>query len=99
MTFFSHPNIIAYKEAFFDDATSTFCMVMEYAAGGDLTAKIAAHIKDRTIIEEPEIWNMFVQMVTGLKTLHDLKILHRDLKVTSAHNGRAQTCSCRKKGR
>lgn len=32
----SHPNIVAYKDAFFDDSTQTLCIVMEYADGGDL---------------------------------------------------------------
>ena len=31
-----HPNIIGYKEAFFEDASSTLCIIMEYADGGDL---------------------------------------------------------------
>ena len=32
----NHPNIIAYKEAFFEDSTASLCIVMEYAQGGDL---------------------------------------------------------------
>ena len=32
----SHPNIVGYKDAFFDDSTLTLCIVMEYADGGDL---------------------------------------------------------------
>jgi NIMA (never in mitosis gene a)-related kinase len=32
----NHPNVIAYKEAFFDDNSSSLCIVMEYADGGDL---------------------------------------------------------------
>ncbi len=36
----SHPNIIAYKEAFFEDTTSSLCIVMEQADGGDLLQKI-----------------------------------------------------------
>jgi NIMA (never in mitosis gene a)-related kinase len=32
----THPNVIAYKEAFFEEATQTLCIVMEYADGGDI---------------------------------------------------------------
>ena len=37
----NHPNVIAYKEAFFDDYTSSLCTVMEHAAEGDLQGKIS----------------------------------------------------------
>jgi len=53
---------------------------MEYADGGDLLNKITAHKKNKTNFSENEIWKMFAQMVSGLKSLHDLKICHRDLK-------------------
>lgn len=35
-----NPNIIAYKEAFFDEDSSSLCIVMEFADGGDLYNKI-----------------------------------------------------------
>jgi NIMA (never in mitosis gene a)-related kinase 1/4/5 len=38
-------NIIAYKEAFFDEPSSALCIVMEYADGGDLYRKIVEHKK------------------------------------------------------
>lgn len=33
-------NIIAYKEAFFDEESSSLCIVMEFADGGDLYNRI-----------------------------------------------------------
>jgi len=32
----SHPNVIGYKEAFFEDSTNSLCIVMENADGGDM---------------------------------------------------------------
>ena len=32
----NHPNVIGYKEAFFEDATNCLCIVMEHADGGDI---------------------------------------------------------------
>lgn len=62
----SHPNIIAYKEAFFDETCSTLNIVMEYADGGDLEAKIKDMKKAGTSFIESEIWNIFIQAIRGL---------------------------------
>ena len=72
--------VISYREAFFDEKDNTLCMVMEYADGGDLYQKIKENRKDNILLEESDIWRIFIQLVKGLKALHELNILHRDLK-------------------
>ena len=71
---------MCYKEAFFDEPSSSLCIVMEYAPGGDLYQQIVNHKKQQTMFTERDIWDCLVQMTRGLKALHDLNILHRDLK-------------------
>lgn len=53
---------------------------MELAEGGDLLKKSNDHIKAKTYFTEAEIWKALLHMAKGLKALHDMNILHRDLK-------------------
>lgn len=80
-----HPNVIAYKQAFLDLPSNTlwclsFSLVMEQAEGGDLLALIAGNKRRGTSVAEMQIWALFTDMLSGLKALHDMQILHRDLK-------------------
>jgi NIMA (never in mitosis gene a)-related kinase len=75
-----HPNVIGYKDAFFDNLTGDLSIVMEYADGGDLMKIIEDHKKSRSKLTEKEVWHYFIQVVRGLKALHDLTICHRDIK-------------------
>lgn len=76
----NHTNVIGYKEAFFEDATSCLCIVMEYADGGDILGVINEKKRKRQQFTEKEIWSLFIQIVRGLKALHALQICHRDIK-------------------
>ena len=58
-----------------------FSIIMEYADRGDLYQRICDYKSKKIYFEEKVIWKIFIHMVQGLKALHDLKILHRDLKV------------------
>jgi NIMA (never in mitosis gene a)-related kinase len=53
---------------------------MEYVDGGDLYQKALETKKTNVLISEKEVWSIFIQCVIGLKALHELKIMHRDLK-------------------
>jgi len=53
---------------------------MEFANDGDLFQKITMHKQNGTDFEVEKVWSVFIQMVMGLKALHGLQILHRDLK-------------------
>lgn len=53
---------------------------MEMADNGDLLQAIEKHKKSKSKYTEKQIWHYFIQTVRGLKALHDLKIVHRDIK-------------------
>eukprot|EP00826_Nyctotherus_ovalis_P063342 TRINITY_DN9282_c0_g1_i12.p2 TRINITY_DN9282_c0_g1~~TRINITY_DN9282_c0_g1_i12.p2 ORF type:complete len:337 (-),score=108.50 TRINITY_DN9282_c0_g1_i12:165-1175(-) len=76
----SHENVVSYKEAFIEDTTDTLCMVMEYADGGDLYRYLASHYQEKRYLTEKRVWQLFTQVLRGLKALHEQKILHRDIK-------------------
>ena len=80
MASIKHPNIISYKEAFFDEDDDSLCLIMEYADSGDLWQRIQRCIKRSVRLNEKTVWSIFTQVTRGLKALHDLGVFHRDLK-------------------
>jgi NIMA (never in mitosis gene a)-related kinase len=57
-----HPNIIRFKESFFNSDNTTLNIVTEYADRGDLSMKIQIQKKNNMRIPEDDIW----------KALHDV---------------------------
>lgn len=56
----NHPNVIGYKEAFFDDSTNHLCIVMEHADGGDILGQIKNKNAKKEHYAEGTIWHYFI---------------------------------------
>ncbi len=55
-----HPNVVCYKEAFWENNSGSLCIIMEYCDGGDLFQKITSFKKQKKNFSEKEIWDIMV---------------------------------------
>jgi len=81
----SHPNIVAFEDAFVDRPTKKLCIVMEFADGGDLSCMLKRHESGQQArggagLDEEHALGLFVQLLLALRHLHDRRIVHRDIK-------------------
>jgi NIMA (never in mitosis gene a)-related kinase len=53
---------------------------MEFADDGDVYQRITESHEQKVYLKEKMIWKVIIQVVKGLKALHEMKILHRDMK-------------------
>jgi NIMA (never in mitosis gene a)-related kinase len=83
-----HPNIISYKQAFFDEESESLCIVMDFADAGDLLLKITEHKKKGTFMSENFLWHVLIKLTRALKVLHEMRIMHRDLKSANVFLGK-----------
>ena len=67
--------VLSYVGSENDDAE--LCTVMEFCGCGDLSQKIERYKKRRQYIDERVIWVYLIQMLEGLKALHEKNIMHR----------------------
>ena len=75
-----HPNIISYKESFWNWNNKTLNIIMEYCDDGDLESKIKKMERNKIKFNENLIWNYAFQILFGIKALHDKGVIHRDIK-------------------
>lgn len=64
----------------------SFSIIMEYADNGDLLNLIKNSREEGVYLKEDVIWTIFIQILRGVSALHNLDIIHRDLKVTKEIN-------------
>ena len=75
-----HPNIVRYYDAFLDEYNKDLYIIMEFLGGGDLESKLKEMKDSKTSFKEEQVWRYSLQILQGLLTLHNLKIIHRDIK-------------------
>eukprot|EP00741_Cyanophora_paradoxa_P017115 tig00020960_g16528.t1 len=85
-----HPNVVGYKHSWLETSrTADFgpevpCLfiLMDYANGGNLADYVQGKggRDKRRILEDSEIWSLFIDICLGLRHLHHSAIIHRDLK-------------------
>jgi len=73
-----HPYIVRYRESFHEDGW--LCIVMDYCEGGDLSDKIKKMRQTGRTFPQEQLLRWFTQAMLALKYIHDMHILHRDLK-------------------
>ena len=73
-----HPFIVRYFDSFVE--RSKLFLVMEYAPNGSLATVLAQHQRTHRPIAEDTIWRYALQLLLGLHTIHQRRVVHRDIK-------------------
>eukprot|EP00931_Biecheleriopsis_adriatica_P068433 TRINITY_DN4238_c0_g1_i2.p1 TRINITY_DN4238_c0_g1~~TRINITY_DN4238_c0_g1_i2.p1 ORF type:complete len:726 (+),score=117.23 TRINITY_DN4238_c0_g1_i2:83-2260(+) len=73
-----HPYIVRFRESFLEKGM--LAIVMDYAGAGDLLQQVDAARRQQTPLPEEQVTLWFTQATLGVKYMHNLNIIHRDLK-------------------
>ena len=53
---------------------------MELADSGDLLKMISDRKRRKVHFRESQVWRLLIEIVYGLRSMHDLHVMHRDIK-------------------
>lgn len=79
---FRHPSIITFKDAFITPSNSkntAMHVVMEIMNKGTLAGLIASNSVGQQTSED-SVWKMAIQLLSGLDYLHELDVVHLNIK-------------------
>ena len=68
-------------------------VVMECADSGDLLKMISDRKKRKVHFRESQVWRLLIETVYGLRAMHELHVMHRDIKSANIF-----LCKNKKKG-
>ena len=71
---------------------------MELCNGGDVLKKIEKNKRTNQFLNEETIWRYLINLILGLKSLHDRKIVHRDIKCANLFFDQNNSVDCLKLG-
>lgn len=74
----NHPHVIQVYD--YGKDGENLVLVMEYAPGGNLGKKIEEERLKGVLLPIPTVLNIVAQVANGLTALHNLDVVHRDLK-------------------
>lgn len=69
-----------YIDSFIDNQSMDFWIVMEFMPDGDLKNLLDIHKEKSTKFSESFLWRIFIQILIGIRDLHQNNIIHRDIK-------------------
>ena len=86
-----HKNVIKLLGTFFDVSKNALVLVLEWMDGGDLFNHILSKRVRMCYFNENTIWSYISQIAEGVRYLHSLGIVHRDLKALNLFLSRDHT--------